>query len=139
MKSFRFMGFSTNITSIDESVVLYRGCHYCKHFICAKPIRFGYKLWVLASATGLPCIVEIYVEKSANDTGEPLESCVVKNAFKVCERSSNHSVYFEKFFSSYQLLSDLHKKGFCTTMRKVCVMKCPLIDMKQMKRKEKLS
>ena len=76
------MGFSTNITSIDESVVLYRGCHYCKHFICAKPIRFGYKLWVLASATGLPYNVEIYPGKSANDTGELLGTRVVKNAMR---------------------------------------------------------
>ena len=125
--------------SIDESMGPYYGCHSCKQFIRAKPIRSVYKLWVLASATGLPYDVEMYAGKSVNDTGEPLGTRVVKNALEVCERPSNHIVYFDNFFSSYQLLSDLDKKGFRATgtMRKDRVMKCSLIDMKQMKRKER--
>ena len=45
----------------------------------------------------------------------------------------------DNFFSSYQLLSELDKKGFRTakTMRKNRVMNCPMIDMNQMKRKER--
>ena len=39
--------------SIDESIVPYHGRHSCKQFISAKPIRFGCKLWVLASVTGI--------------------------------------------------------------------------------------
>ena len=64
---------------------------------------------------------------------------MVKNALEVCKRPSNHSVYFDNFFSSYQLLSDLDKKIFWATgaMRKYHVMKCPLIDIQQMKRKER--
>ena len=57
--------------SIDDSMVLYYGRHSCKHFIRAKPIRFGYKLWVLASATGLTYKIEIYQGKSTGDTDEP--------------------------------------------------------------------
>ena len=63
----------------------------------------------------------------------------MKNALQVCEGPSNHSVYFDKFFSSYQLLSDLDKKGFWVTrtMREDRVMEIPLIGMKQMKREER--
>ena len=45
------------------------------------------------------------------------------------------------FFSSYESLSDLDKKDFQDTgsMRKDRDMKFPLIDMKQMKRKERKS
>ena len=78
--------------SIDESMVPYYGCHSCNQFIRAKPIRFGYKFLVLPSASGLLYNVEIYAGKSANDTGEPLGTRVVKNALEVCERPSNHSV-----------------------------------------------
>ena len=78
--------------SIDESMVLYYGRHSCKQFICAKRIRFGCNLWVLQSATGLYCNIKIYTGKSANDTGEPLGTRVVKNALEVCERASNQSV-----------------------------------------------
>ena len=99
-QKFQAYGNSHEDLSIDESMVPYYGCHSCKQFICAKPIRFGYKLWVLASPTGLPYNVETNAGKSANDTGEPLGTRVVKNALEVCERPSNHSVYFDNFFSS---------------------------------------
>ena len=39
--------------SIDESVLPYYDSHLCKQFIRTKPIRFGYKLWVLATVTGV--------------------------------------------------------------------------------------
>ena len=127
--------------SIDKSMVLYYGHHSCKQFIRAKPIRFGYKLSILATATGLHYNVEIYTGKSGNHAGEALGTRVVNNALEVGERPSNHIAYFEHFFSSYQLLSDLDKKGFRATgtMRKDLVTKCPLIDMKKMKRKERRS
>lgn len=49
--------------SIDESMVLYYGRHSWDQFIHAKPIRYGYKLCVLSSATRLLYNIEIYVEK----------------------------------------------------------------------------
>ena len=39
--------------SVDKSMVPYFGCHSCKQFIKAKPIRFGFKIWMLASSTGM--------------------------------------------------------------------------------------
>ena len=39
--------------SIDELVLPYYHCHLCKQFICTKPIRFGYQLWVLVTPTGV--------------------------------------------------------------------------------------
>ena len=85
---------------IDESLVLYYGHQSGKQFICAEAIRFGYKLWVLASATRLPYSVEIYAGKLVNDIGEPLGTCMVKNALEVCKCPSNHHVHFDNFFSS---------------------------------------
>ena len=41
--------------SIDESMVPYYSRQSHKQFIHTKPIGFGYKLWVLASITGVPC------------------------------------------------------------------------------------
>ena len=35
--------------SIDEQMAPYFGWNYCKMFIWGKPIRFGYKNWVLCS------------------------------------------------------------------------------------------
>ena len=49
--------------SIDESMVQYYGRNSWKQFIRVKPIRYGYKFCVLASATGLRYNVKIYAEK----------------------------------------------------------------------------
>ena len=65
----------------------------------------------------------------------------MENALEVCEYPSNQSVYFDNIFLSYQLISALDKRFFQAigTMRKDRVMKCPLIDIKQIKRKERVS
>ena len=59
-KIFKKFGILHNNISIDESMVPYFGRHSCKQFIRGKPIRFGFKLWVTASSTGLPYHVLIY-------------------------------------------------------------------------------
>ena len=59
----QFYGIFHEDLSIDESMVLYYGRHSWDQFIHAKPIRYGYKLCVLSSATGLLYNIEIYVEK----------------------------------------------------------------------------
>ena len=48
----------TNFFSVDESIMMpYFGyISVCKQFICGKPIRFGYKMWVLAIAKSGYCV-----------------------------------------------------------------------------------
>ena len=55
-KKLRRFGVVHEDLSIDDSRhwTTYYERHSCKQFIRGKPIRFGYKLWVLASSTGLP-------------------------------------------------------------------------------------
>ena len=59
-KKIQQFGISHEDLSIDELMVPYYGCHSCKQFISVKPVRFGYKLWVLVSAAGVPFKIEIY-------------------------------------------------------------------------------
>ena len=49
----------------------------------AKPIRFGYKLWVLASATRIPYKIEIYQGRINQGGDEPLGRRVVKNDLEI--------------------------------------------------------
>ena len=83
--------------SIDESMMPYYGSHSCKQFIREKPIRFGYKLWVLASSTGLPYHIEIHKGKSLNAEDIPLEERVVKTALEICDNPVNHRVSLTTF------------------------------------------
>ena len=122
-------------------MVPYYGRHLCKQFIHAKTIRFRYKLWVLASATGVPYKIEIYQGRADQGSEEPLGTRVVKNALEICKNPKDHSVYFNNFFSSYSLICDLETKGFRATgtMRIDRIMKFPLVDVKKMKKNEKAS
>ena len=79
--------------SIDESMVPYFGRHSCKQCICGKPIRFEFKLWVLASSAGLPYLVEIYEGKYISAEVMPLRERVVKTALKTCVNPADH-VFF---------------------------------------------
>ena len=59
-------------------MVPYFGCHSCKQFIRGKPIRFGYKKWMLVSNTGLPYRVAVYQgREDSADIEEPLGFRVV--------------------------------------------------------------
>lgn len=49
-QSYKVMPFQEWL-SVDESMIQYYGRHGCKQFIKGKPIRFGYKLWSLASSS----------------------------------------------------------------------------------------
>ena len=52
-KLIQFWVFAEHL-SIDEQMVPYFVRHSCKMFIRGKPIRFGYKNWVLSSDDGYP-------------------------------------------------------------------------------------
>ena len=73
--------------SIDESMVPYFGKHSCKR---GKPIRFGYKCWTLASATGVPYNVSIYEGKTEKSNDDPLGTRVVKSVLEVCKEPKKH-------------------------------------------------
>lgn len=49
------------LEKIDESMVSYKGHHGAKMFIRGKPIRFGYKDWMLCSSDGFPFQASIFV------------------------------------------------------------------------------
>jgi hypothetical protein len=48
--------------SVDEMIVKYYGHNSLKHFTHGRPLRFGYKLWVLHGASrhcfNFSCVVE---------------------------------------------------------------------------------
>lgn len=48
---------------MDEEMIVYTG-HYSEiMYMRGKPIKSGYKLWVLATAEGYPLNLQVYVEK----------------------------------------------------------------------------
>ena len=108
----RYGIFHKNL-SIDESMVTYFSRHLCKQFIPEKPIRFGYKIWMFASNTGLSYCVAIYQAKeNSGDSDKSLDYPIVTSSLSPCANPSDHHVFFDNFFSSYQLMKTLSEKGF---------------------------
>jgi DNA excision repair protein ERCC-6 len=104
-------GIFHQLLSVDESMVPYYGRHSCKMFIRGKPIRFGYKLWCMCGNDGYPYYTIIYTGKS-NESGPPGTRVVQSMVDVVKEHSSTerHEIYFDNFFTSYQLLIQLANK-----------------------------
>ncbi|KRZ66023.1 PiggyBac transposable element-derived protein 3 [Trichinella papuae] len=78
--------------SVDESIVPYFGRHGAKMFVKGKAIRFGYK------------------GKEIHASKVPLSTRVVSDMVDVIQENSKttrHTLYFDNFFNSYQLLVKL--------------------------------
>lgn len=141
MKKFLQWGVFHQDLSIDESMVKYFGRHPSKQFIRGKPVRFGYKNWMVTSSDGYCYAYDLYCGKSegANIT-EPLGSRVVKLLLHKLETNpKDHVVYFDNFFTSYSLLRDLRQVGYRATgtVREGRTMKCPILSVKDMKKKNR--
>ena len=120
-------------------MIPYFGRHSCKQFIRGKPIRFGYKIWMLASNTGLPYRVAIYQGKeNGGDSDKPLAYRVVTSSLSPCANPSDQHVFFD-FFSSYQLMKTLSEKGFKATgtFRADRTNGCPLKCVKEFKKMDR--
>lgn len=102
--------------SIDEQMVPYYGHHSCKMAMRLKPIRFGYKLWVLCTASGYPVMIIIYQGKAGPTEvreGIPkgLGALAVVQLLECLPDPTAHKVTFDNFFTSADLMTYLSSKG----------------------------
>ena len=73
----QFSVFSKHL-SVDEQMCPYYGKHSAKMYMNNKPIKFGYKFWVLASADGYPFHLKLYLGKNTDRGEDTLGAFVVK-------------------------------------------------------------
>ena len=139
---FQQFGVFSKFLSIDEEMVPYYGHHSAKMYLRGKPIRFGFKLWVLASDNGYPYNVDVYCGKSVNPEDQSengLGHRVVTSILGCVSNPLCHEVYFDNFFTSYSLLSSLRAMNIKATgtVRENRLKGCPLTETKVMKKKER--
>ena len=102
--------------SVDEAIVPYYGRHSCKQFIKGKPLRFGYKLWVVASPNGYVLNIQPYpgvAEKSNDDIDLGSSANVVwhfANILRTKYPEQKLSMTFDNYFTSIPLLQTLKSK-----------------------------
>lgn len=129
--------------SIDESMIPYFGRNGCKQHIKGKPIRFGYKVWVVATKLGYALSTDLYQGKVENDSmvGSLGERVVKRLVSKVKEEynNTNFSVYCDNFFTSPNLLVEMKKMNvFVTgTVRENRTKQCPLKAVKLMQKEKR--
>ena len=94
-------------------MIPYLGKHETKQFICGKSIRFGFKLWCLASTVG-------YLPHTAPHCGAGSklpdlvlgqDADVVLNLAEKGGLSYGFSVTIKNLFNSFSLLKELSKGG----------------------------
>ena len=73
-----------------------------------KPVKCGYKLWILASHTGYPFHMILYSGKE-NDTstGKLLGTRVIDGLLQHIREPLCHTVTFDKCFTSYDVFVQL--------------------------------
>ena len=131
-KSLLQFGVFAEALSVDEQMLPYFGKHSAKMFIRNKPIKFGYKYWALCSKDGYPFQLDIYCGKTpAQSPSEGfLGTQVVRKLLNESgiEHPHQHTVTFDNFFTSVELLTELQGMGYRATgtLRSNRTKKCPL-------------
>lgn len=143
-QKFQQWGIFSEQLSIDESMVKFFGRHSSKQFIKGKPIRFGYKNWMLCSSTGYCFGYDTYCgakPASINNQGSdlPLGSKVVLDLLKTVAVPSDHELFFDNYFTSHGLLKLLKDQGqrATGTVRDNRTRRCPLLDAKTFNKKDR--
>uniref|UniRef100_A0AAZ1WYE3 PiggyBac transposable element-derived protein domain-containing protein n=1 Tax=Oreochromis aureus TaxID=47969 RepID=A0AAZ1WYE3_OREAU len=93
--------------AVDEMMIEYFVRHGCKQFIRGKPIRFGYKIWSLASSSG-------FVHQM-----EPYGPSVVLGLAEKAEVPPGVKFYHDNLFTTLSLVDEMTLRGYgsCGTMR----------------------
>ncbi|XP_070762803.1 piggyBac transposable element-derived protein 3-like [Enoplosus armatus] len=106
--------------AVDEMMIEYFGRHGCKQFIRGKPIRFGYKIWSLASSSGFVHQMEPYAGSHTRlvETGLGQGPSVVLGLGKKAEVPPGVKFYHDNLFTTLSLVEmTLRGYGSCGTMR----------------------
>ncbi|KAJ8914400.1 hypothetical protein NQ315_017494 [Exocentrus adspersus] len=145
-QSYQQWGIFHEFLAVDEAMIKFYGRHTAKQFIRGKPVRFGYKNWELCSSDGYCYAFDTYCgSKKKNEAVAstrstlPLGSEVVLDLLDIIAVPSDHTIFFDNFFSSHRLLDTLRHMGYRATgtIRDNRTKKCPLTDIKQFKKKDR--
>uniref|UniRef100_A0A672T0W2 PiggyBac transposable element-derived protein domain-containing protein n=1 Tax=Sinocyclocheilus grahami TaxID=75366 RepID=A0A672T0W2_SINGR len=100
--------------SVDESMIPYYGRHGYKQFIKGKPIRYGYKVWSLASSGGYLYHMEPYagVHTLLQKTGLGQGPSVVLGLAEKAGVPGGCNFMHDNLFTTLSLIDEMTKRGY---------------------------
>ena len=102
---------------VDEQMIPFKGQHSLKVYMKMKPCKWGYKVWVLAGASGY--IYDFQIAGDAFDSNAVIPDEIGKSGQVVIELTKNlpaeTHLYFDNYFASPLLLLTLKEKGLEAT------------------------
>ncbi|XP_046402676.1 piggyBac transposable element-derived protein 3-like [Ischnura elegans] len=130
----------SGVLCVDEQIVPFKGKSTLKQYNPKKPYKWGYKIFVLCDTKGLVHNFELYTGKitplpGVTDIGA--SGNVVLNLVSILESNKNFTLYFDNWFTSLALLTELHKKGVYSlgTVRCNRIPGCNLLPDKELKKR----
>ena len=106
--------------AVDEAMMKFTGRSSLKQYMPMKPMKRGIKVWVLGdSHNGHFSNFQVYTGKDGS-VEKGLGARVVKDLTS-CLKGKYHHVYFNNFFTSSQLLTNLEWDGIysCGTVGRI--------------------
>uniref|UniRef100_A0A8C4Q8A5 PiggyBac transposable element-derived protein domain-containing protein n=1 Tax=Eptatretus burgeri TaxID=7764 RepID=A0A8C4Q8A5_EPTBU len=106
--------------SVDEGMIPFKGRLFFKQHMPRKPVKWGIKVWELCEAeTGFCLNFDIYTGR--NRQARPTKGLGYQVVMHLLQgyQNKNHHVYFDRFFSTPELLEDLlyqHGTYACSTV-----------------------
>ena len=126
-------------SAVDEMVIPFKGHNSLKQYIKNKPHKWGIKVFARAGATGFCYDFEIYVGKGtvASESGIGISGDVVLRLTEGLPEGENYKVFMDNWFTSYQLIVELKKKGLLSvgTVRQNRIPGCVLKKDDELKKK----
>lgn len=119
-KRFQLLFSPSRYLSIDESMVKYKGRSTLKQYMPMKPIKRGFKIWVIACAVTGYCLGMAMYEGAEKGSVKSLSLGErVVNKLSSAFAGFGYCLFFDNFFSSIPLAKNLLKKSFfsCATIR----------------------
>lgn len=110
-KAFKTALLPSEVLAIDESMIKFKGRSFLKQYMPKKPIKRGYKVWMLCDKSGYCLKFEIYSGKSTEINVQLSLGSRVVNKLTEGLEGKNHKLYFDNFFNSVELMQSLKLRG----------------------------
>lgn len=123
---------------IDEQIIPFKGRQHLKQYNPRKPHKWGFKMFTRCGKSGIIYDFALYVgDGTCPSYGLGISSDIVVHLVKDLPEHQNFEVFFDNWFTSFQLMTVLKAKGFVATgtVRSNRLGKCDLHSDSKLKEK----